>query len=163
VKTEQSDLALLDGLAKRKGCSIVVVHHDSKGSAGLDWSQKAAGTFAMSAATEAQIHITRFGDLDSNAAERLVRVRGRHLEGLELVLRFRKESMDYDQVLRGGAAPIYPLVLQLHDTFTGQTFGPRELCQATGVSRATAHRHIDRLHKAGMILKRGFGEYVMKG
>ena len=159
VKAEQSDLNLLDALAKRTGCSIVVVHHDSKGSAALDWSQKAAGTFAMSAATEAQIHISRFGDLDSNAKERLVRVRGRHLEGLELVLRFRKESMDYDHLLEGGAAPFYPLVLQLQANFSTQSFGPKELSLVTGVSRATAGRQIDRLCQSGALNKSSFGEY----
>ncbi len=159
VKAEQSDLNLLDALAKRTGCCIIVVHHDSKGSAALDWSQKAAGTFAMTASTEAQIHISRFGELDSNAKERLVRIRGRHLEGLELVLRFRKESMDYDHVLEGGAAPFYPLVLQLQTNFGTQSFGPRELSLLTGVSRATAGRLINRLYQSGALNKSSFGQY----
>jgi hypothetical protein len=64
VKAEQSDLTLLDGLAKKTGCAIVLIHHASKGSASLDWSEKAAGTFAMSAATEAQIPVARFPELD---------------------------------------------------------------------------------------------------
>jgi AAA domain len=108
VKAEQTDLTLLDDLAKRTGCAILIIHHDSKGSAGLDWSSRAAGTFAMGAATEAEIHVSRFGDLDSNAPERLVRLRGRHLEGLEMVLRFRKDTLDHEHVLEGGAAPFFP-------------------------------------------------------
>jgi len=48
VKAEQEDLTQLDDLAKRTGSAIVVVHHDSKGSVGMEWSQKAACTFAMS-------------------------------------------------------------------------------------------------------------------
>lgn len=163
VKAEQVDLTLMDELAKRTGCAFGIIHHDSKGSAGLDWSSKAAGTFAMSAATEAQIHVSRFAELDSNAPERLVRVRGRHLEGIEMVVRFRKETLDHEHVLEGGAAPIYPLVLQLQTTFGAQTFAPKELCQATGVSRATAHRQIDRLYRAGVLTKRGFGEYAVTG
>lgn len=115
----------------------------------------------MSAATEAQSHVSRFAELDSNAPERLVRVRGRHLEGTEMVVRFRKETLDHEHVLEGGASPIYPLVLQLQTTFGTQTFAPKELCQATGVSRATAHRQIDRLCRAGALTKRGFGEYVV--
>jgi RecA-family ATPase len=51
VKAEQQDLLLLDTLAKRAGCAILIIHHSSKGAAGLDWSNQAAGTFAMSAAT----------------------------------------------------------------------------------------------------------------
>ena len=67
VKVEQHDLNMLDQLAKRTGCAIVMVHHASKGSTALDWSDQAAGTFAMSAATESQIHVSRFRDLDGNA------------------------------------------------------------------------------------------------
>lgn len=161
VKAEQLDLTLLDELAKRTGCTIIVVHHDSKGSAAMDWSQKAAGTFAMSAATGVQIHISRFADLDSFAPERLVRVRGRHLEGTEMVLRFRKETLDHEHVLEGGAATMYPLVLQLHSAFGIQSFTPKDCVQATGDSRATVHRQIDRLCRAGAVNKTGFGQYVL--
>ena len=148
---------------ERTSCALGIIHHDSKGSAGLDWSSKAAGTFAMSAATEAQIHVSRFAELDSNAPERLVRVRGRHLEGTEMVLRFRKETLDHEHVLEGGAAPLYPLVLQLQSTFGTQTFGPKELCHATGLSKAAAHRQPDRLGRTGVLTKRGFGQYVLAG
>ncbi len=163
VKAEQNDLTMMDELAKRTGCAMAIVHHDSKGSASLDWSSKAAGTFAMGAATESQIHVSRFAELDGNAPERLVRVRGRHLEGAEMVVRFRKETLDHEHVLDGGAAPLYPLVLQLQSALGTQTFGPKDLCHATGVSRATAHRQIDRLCRTGVLAKRGFGEYVMTG
>lgn len=138
VKCEQSDLTQLDGLAKRHDCAILVIHHSSKGSAGLDWSEKAAGTFAMSAATEAQAHISRFHELDGAAPERLVRIRGRHSEDLEMVLRFRKETLDFEHVLEGGAATIYPLMMQIKNIFGSQTFTPKELRHATGVSPATA-------------------------
>ena len=161
VKAEQQDLTLIDELAKRTSCAIVIIHHASKGSAGLNWSDQAAGTFAMSAATEAQIHISRFAELDSNAPERLVRVRGRHLEGNEVVLRFRKETLDHEYLLEGGAAPFYPLILQIQAAFETRTFSPKDLSQETGVSRATAHRQIDRLYRSGALVKRGYGEYVL--
>src|SRR5436190_20030115 len=64
VKAEQQELTEHDALAKRTGCAILLIHHTSKGSAGLDWSEKAAGTFAMSAATESQINISRFAEMD---------------------------------------------------------------------------------------------------
>jgi hypothetical protein len=162
VKAEQCDLSLLDALAKRTNCAIVVIHHSSKGYAGLDWSEKAAGTFAMSAATEAQIFISRFLDLETAAPERLVRIRGRHSEDLEMVLRFRKDTLDYEHVLTGGAAAVYPFLLQLKNTFGSQSFGPKELCFATGMSKATATRQIDRLCRADAIQKRGYGEYFIK-
>jgi hypothetical protein len=163
VKVEQHDLNSLDQLAKRTGCAIVIIHHASKGSAALDWSDQAAGTFAMSAATESQVHVSRFRDLDGNAPERLIRVRGRHQEGLEMVVRFRKDTLDHEYVLEGGGALLYPLVLQLQTAFGTQSFGPKELTHATGVSRATAHRQIDRLYRADVLTKRGYGEYVLSG
>jgi hypothetical protein len=161
VKAEQHDLTMLDELAKRTGCAVIIIHHASKGSAALDWSDQAAGTFAMSAATESQMHVARFRDLDGNAPERLIRIRGRHQEGLEMVVRFRKDTLDHELALEGGAAPLYPLVLQLRTTFGAQTFGPKELAHATGVSRATAFRQIDRLFRASVLSKRGYGEYVL--
>ena len=51
-------------------------------------------------------------------------------EGIEMVLRFRKETLDHEHILDGGTAPLYPLVLQLQTTFGTRTFGPKELCQA---------------------------------
>ena len=53
-----------------------------------------------------------------------------------MVLRFRKETLDHEHVLEGGAAPFYPLVLQLQTTFGSQAFSPKELARNTGVSIA---------------------------
>ena len=161
VKAEQNDLTTMDELAKRTGCALAIIHHSSKGSAGLDWSDQAAGTFAMSAATEAQIHVSRFKDLDITAPERLVRIRGRHLGGTEMVLRFRENTLDHEHVLEGGAASLYPLLMSLQTVFAGRAFSPKELSHETGISRATAHRQLDRLHRANALIKRGFGEYVL--
>jgi hypothetical protein len=161
VKAEQSDLIQLDALAKRTNCALAIIHHSSKGSAGLDWSEKAAGTFAMSAATESQMFISRFPEIDGAAAERLVRIRGRHSEDLEMVLRFRKETLDYELVLEGGASSLYPLLLQLKTAFGTQAFSPKEVSHATGLSIATTHRQITRLYRANAIQKRGHGEYVL--
>jgi hypothetical protein len=161
VKEEQKDLTMLDGLGKQTDCALGIVHHVSKGSSGLDWTQGAAGTFAMSAATESQLHISRFMDLDNAAPERLVRIRGRHSEDLEIVIRFRKESLDFDYVMEGGAAALYPVLLQLETAFGTQSFTPKELAASTGWSRATAHRNIDRLTRAGSLQKRSYGSYEL--
>jgi hypothetical protein len=162
VKAEQSDLRAMDDLAKRTNCALLIIHHSSKGSAGLDWSEQAAGTFAMSAATESQTFMSRFKDLDGAATERLVRIRGRHSEDLEMVLRFRKETLDYEHVLEGAAATLYPLILQLQTTFGTQAFSPKQLTHATGLSIATAHRQLSRLDRAGAVRKRGYGEYSLE-
>ncbi len=161
VKAEQSDLTQMDGLAKRNNCALQIIHHSSKGSAGLDWSEKAAGTFAMSAATESQTFISRFPELDGASPERLVRIRGRHSEDLEMVLRFQKETLDYEHVLEGGAATLYPALVQLQTAFGAQAFSPKDVAHATGLSIATAHRQISRLYRANAVQKRGYGEYVL--
>ncbi len=161
VKSEQNDLTLLDDLAKRTGCAVSIIHHASKGSAALDWSDQAAGTFAMSAATQSQIHVSRFRELEGNAPERLVRIRGRHQEGLEMVVRFRKDTLDHEYVLEGGAAALYPLLRQIQSDLGSHPFGQKELSHATGVSLATAGRQIERLYRAGALHKRGFGSYSL--
>lgn len=161
VKAEQSDLTQMDALAKRTNSALLIIHHSSKGSAALDWSEKAAGTFAMSAATESQTFISRFPELDGAAPERLVRIRGRHSEDLEMVLRFRKDTLDYEHVLEGGAATLYPVLLHLRTAFGTQVFSPKDVTHQTGSSIATAHRQINRLLRADAVRKRGFGEYVL--
>jgi hypothetical protein len=161
VKCEQQELTEHDALAKRTGCAIQLIHHTSKGSAGLDWSEKAAGTFAMGAATESQINISRFPEMDIAAPERLVRIRGRHAEDLEMVLRFRKEHLDFDFVLAGGAASLYPELISLQTAFGTKTFTPKNLTFETGLSRTAAHRLIHRLYRAGVLNKHGYGEYVL--
>jgi hypothetical protein len=90
----------------------------------LDWSEQAAGTFAMSASTESQMHVSRFRELAGNAPERLIRIRARHQEEIELVLRFRKDTLDHEHVLEGGAAPLYPLLLPGHRWPTDRTSLP---------------------------------------
>jgi hypothetical protein len=161
VKIEQTDMLMLDELAKRTGCTVLVIHHASKSSVSLDWSEQGAGSFAMTAAVESQIHVSRYGELAMNAPERLVRVQGRHLTGTEFTLRFRKETLDYAHILEGGSAPLYPAILVLKSVFGAQPFSPKEFAQQTGISPATAHRQIERLRQAGAITKRGFGEYSL--
>jgi len=159
VKIEQAELAMLDSLGKRNNCTILVLTHDSKGSFGMDWSDRAAGTFAMGAAVEGQIHISRFKDLPGNARERLIRSRGRHFEGLEAVLRFRPTTLDYELIIEGSAAPVYPELAQISKQFRSGTFSPKDLYQHLGMSRASAHRLIARLLAAGALDRHGRGGY----
>jgi hypothetical protein len=163
VKAEHFELTQLDELAKRLNVAIVVIHHGSKGAAKLDWTQSASGTFAMAAATESQIHVSRFDDLDIAAPERLVRMRGRHAEDAQIVLRFRRDHLDYEHVIEGSAAPLYPVVQQIKAHFGLAVFTPKEFYQALGLSRATAFRMLERLWQASLLQKRGRGEYVFCG
>ncbi len=159
VKTEQTELRLIDELAKATGCVILVLHHASKGSAKLDWSDRAAGTYAMGMATEGQIFISRFEDLPGNSPERLIQIRGRHVAGAEMVVRLDDETLSYQFVLEGAAARMYPDMMQLRAAFGTVSFDPKGLCEETGMSRATAHRLIGRLVSAGVLDRRGFGKY----
>ena len=162
VKCESFDFAGLDKLGKNSACALLVIHHHSKGSAGLDWSEKAAGSYAVTAATESQISVGRFSDLEGNAPERLIRIRGRHLEGVEMVLKFNKETLAMEHVLEGGAASVYPLMVQLKTAFGTNRFAPRQLTHELGIARATAARTISRLLAVGVIHRLGYGEYALE-
>ena len=162
VKCESFDFAGLDKLGKNNACALLVIHHHSKGSAGLDWSEKAAGSYAVTAATESQISVSRFSDLDGNAPERLIRIRGRHLEGVEMVLKFNKETLAMEHVLEGGAASVYPLIVQLKTAFGTDRFTPKQLTHEFGIARATASRTISKLLAIGLIRRVGHGEYALE-
>lgn len=160
VKVEQTELGQLDALGKEVGSAIEVIHHESKGAAGLDWASLGAGTFAMGAAVEGMIQVSRFRDNDG--PERLVRMRARrHPEDVQMVLRFRKDTLDHEWVLEGSASELFPLMRQIKVEFGGEEFTAKDLSQKTGVSRATAYRQIDRLRHAGAIRKQYGGGYKL--
>jgi AAA domain/Domain of unknown function (DUF3854) len=162
VKSEHAEMTMLDDLGKRTNCLIELIHHESKGSAALDWSAKAGGTYAMTMATESLISICRFPELGQGAPERLVRIRGRHMDDCEMVLSFCRDTLGYARVLEGPAASLYPVLRQLRLEFGSNPFGPKALCQATGISRAGAHRQITALLQAGALTKVRFGEYCVE-
>ena len=117
----------LDSSAKRLGCAILILHHISHGNSAKYWSDRAAGTFAIGAATEAQIYIDRFRELDINAPERLVRIEGRHIPSAAHVLRFRAETLDYEHVYEGGAAEFWADILDIRSHFGSRAIRSEEL------------------------------------
>jgi hypothetical protein len=160
VKVEQTELGQLDALGKKAESAIQVIHHESKGSSALDWTQQGAGTYAMVASTEGLIQVMRFRDLDG--PERLVRIRARRSAAdVAMVLRFRKDMLDHEHVLESSAAALYPAMKQIHSEFGSQAFSPTLLAKTTGSSPATTYRLLDRLRYAGVINKLGRGEYVL--
>jgi RecA-family ATPase len=162
VKAEHAEMHSLDRVAKQVGCAFVLIHHVSKGSARSDWSEKAAGTFAISGATEAQVLISRFAELDVAAPERLLRIRGRHTSGSEVLLRFCEETLGYECILQGPGASELPLLRDIERAFGTAIFTPKSLYLMTGVAKATAFRQIDRLYAAGLLEKCSRGEYTLK-
>jgi hypothetical protein len=159
VKVEQEEVALLDELGKRHNSTIIILHHVSKGSFGMDWSDQGAGTFSIGAASEGQIHIARFKDFPGNAPERLIQGRGRHLDGFEAVIRFRKNTLDYEVVLEGAGAPIFVELCQLRNAFEDRIFSPKECYQELGMSRTNAFRLIGKLTAADVLERQGYGQY----
>jgi hypothetical protein len=162
VKTEQAELAMLDELAKRTGVAMMLIHHSSKGSKMLDWSDQPAGSYAVGAAIEAQIHISRFCEMANNAEERLLRIRGRHMAEAEMVLRFREKTLDHEVVLSGGASPFYYAIKDLRREFGDRAFSPKELTWATGMSQSSAHRCLGRLVEAGAVSRQAYGQYSLQ-
>ena len=167
VKLERAELELLDSLAKRLGCAIVLIHHGSKSAADLDWTMSASGSFAMFAGTETLCHISRFSDMDG-APERLVRMRGRHSGDLHLALRYIKSALSYEHIVEGPAAPLFPLLHQIKTEFGNQPFTAKALYQATGHSPATGYRLITKLRHAQAIVRhdasgteKGAAEYLL--
>jgi hypothetical protein len=153
VKWEQMQMTLLDELGKQTDSLLLLLHHDSKGSTQLDWSSKMGGTFGMSMAVESQIQVARYPDLPVGSIERLVRLQGRHLDSLELCLRFERASLNYSFILLGSGAPLYPLVHEIWCEFGEQRFTVKDLIDRTGISRATAFRHLATLARADVIQK----------
>jgi RecA-family ATPase len=161
VKHENQEMTMLDELGKNTSCLIQLIHHDSKGAAGLDWSSKAGGTYAMTMATESQIYISRYSELAIDARERHLRLQGRHLASRELALRFDKDIMSYELMLEGAGASLYPLILQLKSEFGTQAFNAKLLVETTGASRATAFRQIAALFRGGVLTRTGNGDYQL--
>lgn len=78
-----------------------------------------------------------------------------------MVLRFRKDTLDYEQLLKGEAAAFYPLVLQIHAAFGENPFTPKALLHDTGGSRSTVWRELKLLDHAGAVKRVRFGEYAL--
>lgn len=161
VHIEKQEIAQLDALAKRLGTLILLLHHESttsKASSLLDWDSRGAGTFAITAAAESQLSISRFRDLDGSTA-RLVRSRGRHLAERMMTIAYDVNLGNFTHILDGPAAPHYPLILEMRRNISAATFTATELQEATGVSRAAAFRQLTALRNAGVLLRERFNEY----
>jgi hypothetical protein len=161
VKADMAELRLLDELGKATGCTILLIHHRARRGNRSDWAESAAGTYAVSAAVEGEIHISRFPELPATADERLLQVRGRRLRGLELVVRFRPETYDYEFVLEGPASQYYPELERMRQVFADRTFSGKDICTDLGLPRPTAYRMIARLLSGGVLIRSGYGKYKL--
>jgi hypothetical protein len=160
VKIEAGELLLLHQLALEAGCSIVLIHHTSKTSANLDRHSRAAGSYAMQAIGESQIVIERFHGAPENDPMRFISVRGRHLRGLEAVVRFEEASLDFDLVLEGPAAEEFPRLRMLLHAFRGKGFAIADVTKEIGWQKSAAYALLSRLLTAGVVTKIGTGNWV---
>jgi hypothetical protein len=155
VKLESAELLVLSETGRDLGCAILMSHHDSKSSAHLDWSSRAAGSFAVGAASDTLIFLERFPELEDDQT-RLVRIRSRHLASKELVIRLRAETLDFDFVMEGAASRDYPEIRHLWHQFpSAQAFSARQITDELGWPRTTAYRLLRRLTWCGILIKTG--------
>jgi hypothetical protein len=161
VKDEMEDFRALDELGKRNNCTIGITHHISHGNAGNAWSERAGGTYGVGMAVEGLIFIDKFPELGIDARERLVRIEGRHIRTSARILRFREETQDYEHVIEGGGAELWPILIDLKTHFSGQTFTSQQVYQELAISRSTGTRVLNRLLSTGVIRKLSFGTYSL--
>lgn len=162
VQSEYDEFAALDTMGKRLNCLILVIHHEStttKANPTLDWDSRGAGTYGITAATEAQMSLVRFRDLAINANERLLRIKGRHQKTIEMVLSFEEKTCSYRHIFEGAASPFYAMLRDIHRFKGGQSFSPKDLKQEIGASDATVYRHLAVLRETGKLVRDGYGEY----
>jgi hypothetical protein len=161
VKVESDEMMLLNQLGKRTGTLLLVAHHPSGGHLALDWTDQLGGTYALGAAVEGLIHLSRFRELAGDAPERLLQGQFRHGESLAAVVRFRRPTLDYELVLEGMAAPWFAELRQLKENFGDRIFTPHEVIQATGMARSTLYRLLEKLAWAGALKRVRYGEYQL--
>lgn len=153
VKVEAEELLLLERLAIETNSCLLLIHHTSKSAAHLDRHSRAAGSFAMTAVSEAQIIVERYRELGEEDPMRLVSVRGRHLPGMQMALRFRQESLDFDLVLDGPAAEEFPRLRLLLRAFRGKSFNAKDVSGEIGWAKTQVYALMSRLMGSGLIVK----------
>ena len=153
VKVEATELSRLNRLAIEMNCAFILIHHTSKGASTQERHSRAAGTFAMQAVSEAQIVVERFRDLGEEDPVRLVSVRGRHLRGVQMVVRFLEGSLDFDLVLEGPASERYPRLKRLLHTFRGKAFTATDVNQEIGWAKTQVYDLLNDLVNADILIK----------
>jgi hypothetical protein len=154
VKMEARDLRMLADLATETKTAIILIHHGSKSAAQLEWSSRAAGTFAMHAGPNTQIFMERMAELPEGDPARLIHLQSRQLRDKTMIVRYREETFDYDLVLEGPACNEYPKLRQLYQAYPERRFTAKEIGQEFGWARATTYRLLSKLIGSGILDKR---------
>jgi hypothetical protein len=155
VKSEMLEFRQLSDLARELNIALTIIHHESKTASHLDAFSRAAGSFAVGAGVDTIIVVNRFNDAAEAEKERLIRIRGRKLEELDMVVRFEKDTLDYDWVFEGAASDEYPAVRQLEIEFGQCAFTVKQIISQLGWSRAKAYRTLQKMTYSGLLDKNG--------
>lgn len=161
VYTEKQEIAELDALGKRLNTLILLLHHESsttKANSLLGWDARGAGTYAVTAAAESQLSISRFFEMDSSPV-RLVQARGRHMAERQMAIAYDENLGSFVHLVDGPAALHYPLIREMRRAIQTPVFSSGDLIEATGVSRPTAFRHLATLVNAGAVVRDKSNEY----
>lgn len=159
AKYESQEVGALNELANRLGCLILLIHHESvtaRGNGALEWDAKVAGTYSITAASECQIAMSRFRDLESGAVERLARFRSRHMKDHQAAFRYNEGSGLFLHLMEGDAAPYYPQLRSIARHLGKGQFSASDMEEPLGISRATAFRYLAILTDAGALLREKF-------
>ena len=153
-KQEWMEIYQMDQLAKRLGFCVLLLHHESvttRANASLEWDARGAGTFGMSAASEAQVFIQRYRDLAIDAPERHVRFRTRHTKEHQATLAYRVSSGLFEHVVDGPAALHYTVIQEIQRAIRATDFSAKDLEEPLGISRPTAFRYCAQLVSGGIL------------
>jgi hypothetical protein len=155
VKLEARELAQLARLAIETQCSILLLHHGSKSSAHLHWSEQAAGTFAMHAGPSGQLYIERIRELPEGDPHRRVHVESRDLGDKVMIIKFREETMDFDFILDGPVANDFHRLRQLWRQLGSHAFTAKDVSTELGWKHSQVYELANKLTHYGILNKAG--------
>jgi hypothetical protein len=157
VLLDMQDMAAFNRLAVETNSTIVLLHHTSKSSAAMEWGSQAAGTYGITAASDALLYLARYPELAERDGARMVSLRSRRMGGNEFCVRFREESKDFDLIFTGPGARHYPEIARLHRAFPSAPFLQKEAAEALGLSQPTISRICARLVASGVLRREPLG------
>jgi hypothetical protein len=154
VKVEEKDMIILNEIAQKYGCAIVLIHHESKTATSQeDWALRGSGSYALPAKSVTQISISRVPKMGEKANERLVRIRSRYLPGREFILNYHPEHADFDFVMEGSSSSKYFTIVQLQEAFPDRAFTVKQCMEQLGWSRSLAYENLGALVRDGVLNK----------
>jgi RecA-family ATPase len=145
---------LVQEMAHRTGCAVVLTHHNRKAEAD-DWTAQVSGTAGLTGACDTIIAIAR----RRGEADAVMRVTGRDLDEQELALSFK----DGQWTILGDAAEYQ--IGRTRNTIhaclvrTGRAMAPKEIAEITGLNREAVKKALQRMRDDGSLKVDRDGRY----